>query len=505
MKKVFALAALLLMLVCVLSGCNLVGHDDALDAAQIVATVNGKEITKGEWKAYRDYMANYTQQYYQQYYGVSMPLTPADIESYGEPALEQMVRSTVIDQKMEELGIKPLTEEETKEVEEYADSMVDWYKMMLRYQNHPEVETVEEEAERLAKDAEATPSEATPSEATPSEAAEEPAATATPEAPKATITNAELDAMLTEELTAMGYTREYFIEERTASKANEKLHEHINKDVTVSDDEVKAEFDKKAAEQKDSYDKDKTAYLAAVNSGTDAYYVPEGYRGVKNLLIGLADEDDTKIDSIQSEINTAKSAVTTAQSQLDKLKEEDPSDYDEETLNTYNGQLETLQKTIDENQATVDAKTTELEQVRKTAFENAKVKAEEALARVKAGEDFDALIEELGTDSGMKSEPNKTRGYLVCEGLTTYEQAFQDAAMALAAVGDVSELVETSYGYHILKYAGDIPAGIVEYTDEVKEKLHDTMLKAAQEAAYNAAVEQWVSDADVKTYNKVMK
>ena len=266
MKKVFALAALLLMLVCVLSGCNLVGHDDALDAAQIVATVNGKEITKGEWKAYRDYMANYTQQYYQQYYGVSMPLTPADIESYGEPALEQMVRSTVIDQKMEELGIKPLTEEETKEVEEYADSMVDWYKMMLRYQNHPEVETVEEEAERLAKDAEATPSEATPSEA-----AEEPAATATPEAPKATITNAELDAMLTEELTAMGYTREYFIEERTESKANEKLHEHINKDVTVSDDEVKAEFDKKAAEQKDSYDKDKTAYLAAVNSGTDAY------------------------------------------------------------------------------------------------------------------------------------------------------------------------------------------------------------------------------------------
>ena len=417
MKKVFALAALLLMLVCVLSGCNLVGHDDALDAAQIVATVNGKEITKGEWKAYRDYMANYTQQYYQQYYGVSMPLTPADIESYGEPALEQMVRSTVIDQKMEELGIKPLTEE----------------------------------------------------------------------------------------LTAMGYTREYFIEERTESKANEKLHEHINKDVTVSDDEVKAEFDKKAAEQKDSYDKDKTAYLAAVNSGTDAYYVPEGYRGVKNLLIGLADEDNTKINSIQNEINTAKSAVTTAQSQLDKLKEEDPSDYDEETLNTYNGQLETLQKTIDENQATVDAKTTELEQVRKTAFENAKVKAEEALARVKAGEDFDALIEELGTDSGMKSEPNKTRGYLVCEGLTTYEQAFQDAAMALAAVGDVSELVETSYGYHILKYAGDIPAGIVEYTDEVKEKLHDTMLKAAQEAAYNAAVEQWVSDADVKTYNKVMK
>lgn len=493
MKKVFALAAMLLMLVLVLSGCNLIGHDDALDAAQVVATVNGKEITKGEWKTYRDYMANYTQQYYQQYYGITMPLTDADIEAYGEPALEQLVKSAVIDQKTEELGITPLTDEEKKEVETYADSMMEWYKMMMRYQNHADIETVEEEAERLAREAEATPSEATPAEAQ-----------STPEK-KATVTDAELDAMLTEELTAVGYTREYLIESRTAEVVDEKLHEYVNKDVSVSDDEVKAEFDKKAAEQKESYDANKPAYLTAVNNGTDTYYVPEGYRGVKNLLIGLSTEDSAAINEIQSAIDTARTAVTTAQSQLDKLKEEDPSDFDEETLSTYNEQVDSLQATITENQGTVDTKTAELEEVRKKAFESAKVKAEEALARVKAGEDFDALIEELGTDSGMKSEPNKSRGYLVCEGLTTYEQAFQDAAMALAAVGDVSDLVETSYGYHILKYAGDIESGVVEYTDEVKEKIHSTLLEAAQSAAYTAAVEQWVSDADVKTNNKVMK
>ncbi|MBQ9008366.1 MAG: peptidylprolyl isomerase [Clostridia bacterium] len=493
MKKVFALAAMLLMLVLVLSGCNLIGHDDALDAAQVVATVNGKEITKGEWKTYRDYMANYTQQYYQQYYGITMPLTDADIEAYGEPALEQLVKSAVIDQKTEELGITPLTDEEKKEVETYADSMMEWYKMMMRYQNHADIETVEEEAERLAREAEATPSEATPAEAQ-----------YTPEK-KATVTDAELDAMLTEELTAVGYTREYLIESRTAEVVDEKLHEYVNKDVSVSDDEVKAEFDKKAAEQKESYDANKPAYLTAVNNGTDTYYVPEGYRGVKNLLIGLSTEDSAAINEIQSAIDTARTAVTTAQSQLDKLKEEDPSDFDEETLSTYNEQVDSLQATITENQGTVDTKTAELEEVRKKAFESAKVKAEEALARVKAGEDFDALIEELGTDSGMKSEPNKSRGYLVCEGLTTYEQAFQDAAMALAAVGDVSDLVETSYGYHILKYAGDIESGVVEYTDEVKEKIHSTLLEAAQSAAYTAAVEQWVSDADVKTNNKVMK
>ena len=49
--------------------------------------------------------------------------------------------------------------------------------------------------------------------------------------------------------------------------------------------------------------------------------------------------------------------------------------------------------------------------------ELAKIKsqADGALARAKAGEDFDALIEELGTDSGMKQEPAKTQGYVVYE------------------------------------------------------------------------------------------
>ena len=39
MNKRFALIALLLAAVMLLSGCNLIGHDDELDGAQVVATV----------------------------------------------------------------------------------------------------------------------------------------------------------------------------------------------------------------------------------------------------------------------------------------------------------------------------------------------------------------------------------------------------------------------------------------------------------------------------------
>ena len=65
MNKRFALIALLLAAVMLLSGCNLIGHDDELDGAQVVATVEtnqgSTEITKAEWEAYRDYLASYYQ------------------------------------------------------------------------------------------------------------------------------------------------------------------------------------------------------------------------------------------------------------------------------------------------------------------------------------------------------------------------------------------------------------------------------------------------------------
>ena len=76
MNKRFALIALLLAALMLLSGCNLIGHDDELDGAQVVAKVETSqdttEITKAEWEAYRDYLASYYQQYFQQNFGVSM-------------------------------------------------------------------------------------------------------------------------------------------------------------------------------------------------------------------------------------------------------------------------------------------------------------------------------------------------------------------------------------------------------------------------------------------------
>lgn len=79
------------------------------------------------------------------------------------------------------------------------------------------------------------------------------------------------------------------------------------------------------------------------------------------------------------------------------------------------------------------------------AKEEARKKAEDVLKKVNAGEDFDALIAQYNEDPGMTSNPY---GYYF--GAGTMVAPFENATRDLE-VGKTSGLVETSYGYHIIK------------------------------------------------------
>lgn len=76
-----------------------------------------------------------------------------------------------------------------------------------------------------------------------------------------------------------------------------------------------------------------------------------------------------------------------------------------------------------------------------------KVKAEEVLARVKNGEDFGALAKEFSEDPGSKDRggqyENVRLGQMV--------KPFEDAAMSVQPGEVVPTLVETDFGFHIIK------------------------------------------------------
>ena len=81
-------------------------------------------------------------------------------------------------------------------------------------------------------------------------------------------------------------------------------------------------------------------------------------------------------------------------------------------------------------------------------------KAEKILAEIKAGGDFDKLMMENTEDPGSFQQPD---GYVFKEGQMVEE--FYLASLDLEE-GEVSEIVATAYGYHIIKKVADYKNGL---------------------------------------------
>ena len=83
--------------------------------------------------------------------------------------------------------------------------------------------------------------------------------------------------------------------------------------------------------------------------------------------------------------------------------------------------------------------------------EEAREKAESLLARALAGEDFVELIHTYGEDPGMEFNPD---GYTFTHGAMVPE--FENATIELE-IGEISGLVQTQFGFHIIKRVEPIP------------------------------------------------
>lgn len=123
--------------------------------------------------------------------------------------------------------------------------------------------------------------------------------------------------------------------------------------------------------------------------------------------------------------------------------------------------------------STVDAQKNELTEAQKA---EKRKKAEELLKRARAGEDFAKLAKEFSEDPGSKEtggEYTFPRGRMVPE--------FEAAAFSLAP-GQVSDIVTTQYGYHIIKLHEKLPPKKVEFStveENLKEGLEQqAMIKA---------------------------
>ncbi|NLK41936.1 MAG: hypothetical protein GX298_07765 [Planctomycetes bacterium] len=100
----------------------------------------------------------------------------------------------------------------------------------------------------------------------------------------------------------------------------------------------------------------------------------------------------------------------------------------------------------------------------------AKKKIEEVLKKAKAGEDFAALAKEYSEDPGSKDNGGEytfPRGQMVPE--------FEEVAFTLKE-GQISDIVETQYGYHVIKKLEHLEAK-KQTLDEVKDQIKDFLTR----------------------------
>lgn len=121
----------------------------------------------------------------------------------------------------------------------------------------------------------------------------------------------------------------------------------------------------------------------------------------------------------------------------------------------------------------------------------AKKIADTVIAKIKAGQDFDSLIKQYNEDPGMEANP---MGYVFTKGEMVKE--FEDAVFGMKD-GEVSGIVETAYGYHIIK-----KEKLPELSQEVYAQIENGILYNIGKEKYdqtllNNTSEQFVSDAEI--------
>jgi foldase protein PrsA len=121
-----------------------------------------------------------------------------------------------------------------------------------------------------------------------------------------------------------------------------------------------------------------------------------------------------------------------------------------------------------------------------------KKEIDELLVKVRAGADFSALMSANSEDPGSKSQPD---GYVFTEGEMVPE--FYNAALELKD-NQISDVVESSFGYHIIKR---VPINMAADFEPNKSKVST----AFQQAAYEDLVEQLKSTLKVTVQDDKIK
>ena len=243
--------------------------------------------------------------------------------------------------------------------------------------------------------------------------------------------------------------------------SSEVVYQQAKKDkILPTDEQVQEQIDSFNEQVKN----DKEYQNKLKKMGIDEEFLKYQFsRDLANNNLKAKFTDDTKI----------------SESEMKKYYEENKDDFYTDTVTASH----ILLKTIDDNG-------NELSDEKK---KEAKKKAEEALKKVKSGEDFAQVAKEYSEDSTASNGGELGtfgRGQMVSE--------FENAAFSMKP-GEISDIIKTQYGYHIIKVTERVDEQ--KSYDDVKDEIKSTL--ASQE--YSKYIEKIEKNTKIEKSENVVK
>ena len=455
---VFGLSACLML--GSLSGCS--KKEAEFDPEATAVTVNGDEISAGLVKFATHYTQALTEDLYKNYMGVSDPMSQ-DIYGNGS-TMGDMIKSQTVttlenmvlaEQKMEEYGVE-LTDDEKSTISEAAKKFLDDNGEEVLDKMGATQETVERylTLRLIQNKMEPVMSADVDTEVSDDEAAQRKVQYA--------MFRAETEAE-SESETENGSEAE----SETGSEAATEVIEETTLVETEGATEVSA-----AAEN--STDAADAKAEAATEKATEAE------------TAALTGETDTKTQSAaQTETESASEAVTDAAAEADgteasteAVTEAASTEAETEAVSGSAQETETETETETEDPAMVEAKAKAL------------AKAEELIAKVKAGEDFETAANEVDPDAACSTMTFGSDSTSVVEGLITATEGLDDGTL-------VETPIETDSGYYVAQVVSKLDR---DATDQKKEEIVDQRKSDRISELYT----QWKDDGEVSENEDVL-
>ncbi|MDY4009008.1 MAG: peptidylprolyl isomerase [Candidatus Limiplasma sp.] len=259
------------------------------------------------------------------------------------------------------------------------------------------------------------------------------------------VTDGQIDAFLAD----MGCTTEAYRQQLELELKNQRVLDRYCGEIALGDGEALAYYEQNYVSVcRERYEGNIPLFEQEVLvSGGVSYYVPEGYRRIKHIVMALPEDIAERLSALQS----GSSAISQ-----------------------------------DAWQAMLDA-----------AGKTMKPKTDAIYQALADGESFESQMRLYSYDTGVAPED---AGYLIHADSVLWDDGFLKAAMALEHPGDVSEPVVTTAGIHIILYAGDEPAGPLALTQEQQELLEQEALADKQTRALEELVSRYRGDYEIETH-----